>query len=314
MTLEQLRIFVAVAEREHVTRAAEAIHRTQSAVSAAIAGLEHQSGVTLFHRVGRRIALTEEGRQFLDEARAVIAQADAAERALADLAGMKRGTLTLMASQTIASYWLPPKLVQYRALHPNVAIKAMIGNTAEVADAVRLGRVEIGLVEGAVEDPVLELTQVGRDRLMIVAPPGHPWTRRPPRAADLLKESWVLREPGSGTRSAFEAALKEKGVDAAGGSGRRRRLGPVGAGGRSGNPVRRTGTGEIRAAGTGLPYAASSRALSEPERACFFGTDQVSVIRQRAFALPESARHAAASRTPQDHTHRLAQGRGAGRQ
>jgi DNA-binding transcriptional LysR family regulator len=50
--------------------------------------------------------------------------------------------------------------------------------------------------------------------LMIVAPPGHPWTRRPPRAADLLKESWVLREPGSGTRSAFEAALKEKGVDA----------------------------------------------------------------------------------------------------
>ena len=151
MTLEQLRIFVAVAEREHVTRAAEAIHRTQSAVSAAIAGLEHQSGVTLFHRVGRRIALTEEGRQFLVEARAVIAQADAAERALADLAGMKRGTLTLMASQTIASYWLPPKLVQYRARHPNVTVKAMIGNTAEVADAVEQGRVEIGLVEGAVK-------------------------------------------------------------------------------------------------------------------------------------------------------------------
>ncbi len=214
MTLEQLRIFVAVAEREQVTRAAEAIHRTQSAVSAAIAGLEHQSGVTLFHRVGRRIALTEEGRQFLDEARAVIAQADAAERALADLAGMKRGTLTLMASQTIASYWLPPKLVQYRARHPMVAIKAMIGNTAEVADAVRLGRVEIGLVEGAVEDPVLELTQVGRDRLMFVAQPGHPSTKKPPRAVDMLKESWVLREPGSGTRSAFEAALKEKGVDA----------------------------------------------------------------------------------------------------
>ncbi len=215
MTLEQLRIFVAVAEREHVTRAAEAIHRTQSAVSAAIAGLEHQSGVTLFHRVGRRIALTEAGRQFLVEARAVIAQADAAERALADLAGMKRGTLTLMASQTIASYWLPPKLVQYRARHPHVAIKAMIGNTADVADAVKQGRVEIGLVEGAVEDPALELIQVGRDRLTIVAQPSHPWTRKPPRAAELAKEPWVLREPGSGTRSAFEAALAEKGVDAA---------------------------------------------------------------------------------------------------
>ena len=87
MTLEQLRLFVAVAEREHVTRAAAALHRTQSAVSAAIAGLEQQSGVILFHRVGRRIVLTEEGRQFLAEARAVLAQADAAERALADLAG-----------------------------------------------------------------------------------------------------------------------------------------------------------------------------------------------------------------------------------
>ncbi len=213
MTLEQLRLFVAVAEREHVTRAAAAIHRTQSAVSAAIAGLEHQSGVTLFHRVGRRIALTEEGRQFLVEARAVVAQADAAERALADLAGLKRGTLTLMASQTIASYWLPPRLVAFRARHPQVAVKALVGNTAEVAQAVAEGRVEIGLVEGAVLDPMLEQTQVGRDRLVIVVPADHPWTKKPPRAADLLKEQWVLREPGSGTRSAFETAIANKGVD-----------------------------------------------------------------------------------------------------
>src|SRR6185437_5998190 len=167
MTLEQLRLFVAVAEREHVTRAAQAIHRTQSAVSAAIAGLEQQSGVILFHRVGRRIALTEEGRMFLVEARAVVAQADAAERALADLVGMKRGSLSIMASQTIASYWLPPKLVAFRARHPQVAIKALAGNTADVAGAVAEGRVEIGLVEGAVHDPLLEQTEVGRDRLMI---------------------------------------------------------------------------------------------------------------------------------------------------
>ena len=213
MTLEQLRLFVAVAEREHVTRAAAAIHRTQSAVSAAIAGLEHQSGVTLFHRVGRRIALTEEGRQFLVEARAVVAQAAAAERALADLAGLKRGTLTLMASQTIASYWLPPRLVAFRARHPQVTVKALVGNTAEVAQAVAEGRVEIGLVEGAVHDPMLEQTQVGRDRLVIVVPADHPWTKKPPRAADLLKEQWVLREPGSGTRSAFETAIANKGVD-----------------------------------------------------------------------------------------------------
>ena len=215
MTLEQLRLFVAVAEREHVTRAATALHRTQSAVSAAISGLEQQSGVTLFHRVGRRIQLTEEGRSFLAEARAVVAQADAAQRALADLAGMKRGNLSLMASQTIASYWLPPRLVAFRQRHPQVSIKALVGNTAEVAEAVAEGRVEIGLVEGAVHDPLLEQTQVGRDRLVIVAPLDHPWTKKPPRPADLAKEKWVLREPGSGTRSAFEAAIADKGVDPA---------------------------------------------------------------------------------------------------
>ena len=213
MTLEQLRLFVAVAEREHMTRAAAALHRTQSAVSAAIAGLEAQSGVILFHRIGRRIVLTEEGRVFLAEARAAVAQADAAERALADLAGMKRGLLSVMASQTIASYWLPPKLVAFRAAHPQVTIKALIGNTAEVAAAVAEGKVEIGLAEGEVDNPVLERTMIGRDRLVIVARADHPWAVKPPGPADLLKEKWVLREQGSGTRSAFEAALAERGVD-----------------------------------------------------------------------------------------------------
>jgi DNA-binding transcriptional LysR family regulator len=212
MTLEQLRLFVAVAEREHMTRAAAALRRTQSAVSAAIAALEAQSGVILFHRVGRRIVLTDEGRVFLAEARAVVAQADAAQRALADLAGMKRGSLSVMASQTIASYWLPPKLVAFRAAYPQVAVTALAGNTAEVARAVAEGRVEIGLVEGKVSDPMLEQTLVGHDRLVIIAPKNHAWTTKPPRPADLLKERWVLREKGSGTRSAFEAAIAEKGV------------------------------------------------------------------------------------------------------
>ena len=216
MTLEQLRLFVAVAECEHVTRAAQILHRTQSAVSAAIAALERGAGVSLFHRVGRRIQLTEEGRVFLAEARAVLAQADAAERALSDLAGLKRGTLSVMASQTIASYWLPQRLVAFRARHPQVAVKALIGNTAEVAEAVADGKVEIGLVEGAVHDPVLEQTLVGRDRLTIVTQARHAWVKKPPRSvSDLLKENWVLREPGSGTRSAFEAALAEKGADPA---------------------------------------------------------------------------------------------------
>lgn len=89
---------------------------TQSAVSAAIAALEGRYGVKLFHRVGRGIRLTEAGRLFLPEARAVIAQATAAEHVLDDISGLKRGTLKAVASQTTAAYWLPPILVAFHKI------------------------------------------------------------------------------------------------------------------------------------------------------------------------------------------------------
>ena len=101
LTLEQLRILVAVAEREHVTQAARALNLTQSAVSAAVSAIESRHGVKLFDRVGRRIELTEGGRTFLTEARAVLARAAAAETVLSDLAGLKPGAVTLAASQTV---------------------------------------------------------------------------------------------------------------------------------------------------------------------------------------------------------------------
>jgi DNA-binding transcriptional LysR family regulator len=214
MTLEQLRLFVAVAERLHVTRAAEAMNLTQSAVSAAILALERRYGVALFHRVGRHVELTAEGRAFLVEARVIVAQAESAERTLKELSGLKRGTLSVMASQTICSYWLPRRLVDFRKKYPQIAVKVEVGNTTQVAGAVANGGVEIGLVEGAVTDAAFHQVVVGRDRLVIVTPRGHSWIKKPPRnAADLLKENWVLREPGSGTRSEFEAALKKKGID-----------------------------------------------------------------------------------------------------
>ena len=113
MTLEQLRIFVAVAEREHVTQAARDLHLTQSATSAAVAALEARYATRLFDRIGRRIALTEAGRLFLEEAKAVLARASAAELVLTDLAGVVRGTLRVSASQTVANYWLPGVLNRF---------------------------------------------------------------------------------------------------------------------------------------------------------------------------------------------------------
>jgi DNA-binding transcriptional LysR family regulator len=216
MTLEQLRIFVAVAEREHVTRAAEALGLTQSAVSAAVAALETRYGVALFNRVGRSIELSAEGRLFLDEARAVLARAQAAERALTDMSGLERGTLRVQASQTIASYWLPSRLVTFHRAHPRIEVSLSVGNTTQVAHAVSVGDVELGFVEGRIEDPALDSTIVDRDRLVIVVSPDHPWAaKRRVTVEDLTAGGWVLREKGSGTRSEFEAALEARGLSPA---------------------------------------------------------------------------------------------------
>ncbi len=213
MTLEQLRIFVAVAERQHVTRAAQALRLTQSAVSAAIASLEARHGVALFHRVGRGVVLSDDGRLFLEEAQAVLLRAAAAEQALSELAGLKRGTLTIEASQTIASYWLPARIVAFRKAYPLIAVRLSIANTQQVAKAVARGETELGFVEGKVEMPALASTRVARDRLVIVVSPQHPWARLRRLAPGTLADGlWVLREEGSGTRSEFEAGLRSRGL------------------------------------------------------------------------------------------------------
>ncbi len=216
MTLEQLRIFVEVAEREHVTAAARTLNLTQSAVSNAVAALEARHGVRLFDRIGRGIALNAAGRAFLPEARGVLARAEAAAAALTDMGALRTGRLPIFASQTIASYWLPKRLVAFHAAHPGVELVVAVGNTREAAEAVRDGAAELGFVEGEVADPVLRQAPIGSDRLVVLAPPGHPWTRTARlRAADLLASPWVMREPGSGTRSSLEAALREAGIDPA---------------------------------------------------------------------------------------------------
>jgi DNA-binding transcriptional LysR family regulator len=209
MTLEQLRIFIAVAEKQHVTRAASELNLTQSATSAAIAALERRYGIKLFDRVGRGIVLTQIGRDFLNEARAVVARAKAAAQILDDLAGLKRGSLTLAASQTVANYWLPPRIEKFRRTYPGIDLRIRIANTEQVAHAVIEGNADLGFVEGEVDEPSLAIRRMEGDSLTIVVGASHRWVGRTHITPQLLTEtSWILREPGSGTRSMFEAALR----------------------------------------------------------------------------------------------------------
>lgn len=213
MTLEQLRIFVAVAEHEHMTRAAESLHLTQSATSAAIAALETRYATQLFHRVGRGITLTDIGKNFLIEARAVLARATAATTVLTDLAGMTRGALALAASQTVGNYFLPPLMARYRRHFPGIDLTLRIGNTEQVAGWLHAGEVDLGVVEGTVDDPVLAAEPVADDELVLVVGRSHPWAKQRTIAADQFTTTdWVLRETGSGTRAIAQSVLQQSGI------------------------------------------------------------------------------------------------------
>jgi DNA-binding transcriptional LysR family regulator len=213
MTLDQLRVFIEVAERGHMTRAAEALGMSQSAASAAIATLEASHRAKLFDRVGRGIQLTETGRIFLREARAVLDRASMARSVLQDLAGSSAGPVAIAASQTIATYWLPRRLAAFHAANPHVRLNVVIRNTQEVETAVVEGEVNVGLVEGPTLHPALIRQQIDQDHLVLVVA-----SDRPPLPVDasgrldLRAITWVIREAGSGTRRGLEDLAAREGL------------------------------------------------------------------------------------------------------
>ncbi len=165
----------------------------------------------LFHRIGRGIALTEAGRLFLVEARGILARAAAAENMLGELGGLKRGTLRVVASQTIAAYWLPSILAAFRERYPALEIDLAIANTEGAAARVRNGEADLGIVEGEIDDPALAHWPIGEDRLVLVQ--AIPFEVDHIDANWLRDACWVRREPGSGTRSTFDHYLAAVGVD-----------------------------------------------------------------------------------------------------
>ncbi len=211
MTLEQLRIFMLVAERGHMTHAAEAMGISQSGASAAIKALEREFGVMLFNRVGRGIELSQAGTRFLPEAKAVLDRAAAARLVLENISQTTVGSVSVAASQTIASYWLPDRLAAFHEAFPAVRLDVTVGNTRQVEDAVLEGAADIGLVEGRTRSDVLKRVRVDTDRLILVAAPGYHLAAQG-GALDLASIRWIVRERGSGTREALEDLAGRQGL------------------------------------------------------------------------------------------------------
>lgn len=213
MTLDQLRVFVTVARLQHVTQAARSLNKTQSAVSAAISALEQRHNVRLFDRVGRSITLTSDGQRFLPVALAVLEEADHAATVLTDIAGLPSGPLRVVASQTVATYWLPPRIARFHMDFPMVGLDLETLNTRGALDAVLEGRADIAIVEGRVTGAQFDTQVVGHDQLVVVVDKSHPWARpTPPTLDEIRSANWVFREEGSGTRETLSEELADRGV------------------------------------------------------------------------------------------------------
>ena len=143
MTLNQLKIFLKIAEVGNVTKAADLLGMTQSAASASIASIENNYQVKLFERVGRSIILSEVGKRFLPEAQRAVASAKNANKYLNLLSKKTVGNLKIAASQTIANYWLPRKLALFHSRYPDVLLHVSMTNTTEVQNAVIEGKADI---------------------------------------------------------------------------------------------------------------------------------------------------------------------------
>ncbi len=217
MTFEQLRIFLAVTEHLHFTRAAEALYLTQPSVSAAIQSLELEIGMPLFHRIGRRIEITQAGELLQRESKDILERVALAKRGLQELHDLKKGELKLGASQTIGNYWIPRFISQFKHQYSGIQVDCIVGNTQEIITGTIAGKFDLGLVEGIVSSITSDcLTQavIGGDRLQVVVGQTHPWFERDSVSlSELSTTGWVMREAGSGTRNIFEQSLRGWGID-----------------------------------------------------------------------------------------------------
>jgi len=211
LNLNSLRLFLAVATHRGFSRAARMTGVSQPAISKAVRLLEQQAGTQLLVRAPSGVVLTDAGRLLLEHAQALFAEERAAEERLESFRGLRRGTLRVGASTTLAAYFFPPILGELYRAHPGVDIRLLSANARTVVGAVLDHQVELGLVEGPVRDGRLDVRPWREDILHVVVAPGHPLARkRRVSGSQLMEDVLIIREEGAGTRVVMEAALRRR--------------------------------------------------------------------------------------------------------
>jgi|TARA_B100000795_G_C22791710_1_gene437284 DNA-binding transcriptional LysR family regulator len=205
-TLKQLQIFLAVASHENVSLGADQLAMSQSAASTSLKELEHRFGVRLFDRVGKRLQLNDQGNTLRLKAAALIAGALELEKSLIDASDISE--LKVGATLTIGNYIAIGIMAAFMKEHPTVKVNLNVQNTASIAAKVRNFELDIGLIEGELQEADLDVSYWREDELALFCAPDHPLASRDSLLdEDLLAADWIIREHGSGTRQAFDRAM-----------------------------------------------------------------------------------------------------------
>ncbi|WP_257659085.1 LysR family transcriptional regulator [Parapedobacter lycopersici] len=209
----RLRVFYTVAKRLNFTKAAEALYITQPAVTKHIKEIENYFKVKLFDRNGTKIKLTPAGETLLHYAEQLFAIYQNLEFDLDAFTQRKSGTLRIGASTTAAQYLLPPILAAFHHKFETVKVQLVTGNTELIETALQQKTIDLGIIEGKSRNTVFKYTPFVKDELVLVAKTGHPLAKKSvAKPEDLLKCSFLLREPGSGTLEVIAHALKQSGI------------------------------------------------------------------------------------------------------
>ncbi|APZ42247.1 LysR family transcriptional regulator [Acidihalobacter ferrooxydans] len=204
ISLRQLEILQAVARHGNFSRASEALHLTQPAVSMQMKQLENLLGMPLFEYAGKRISLTQAGDATLRSAEAVIRELNNLEQSLASLKGLQGGTLTVAAVST-ASVFAARLMAMFRTLHPDVQVSLNVVNRETSLRHLFENACDLALMGTPPEGLALVAQPFMDNPLVIIAAAGHPLSKtRPIPLERLLDEPLVVREPASGTRIALE--------------------------------------------------------------------------------------------------------------
>ncbi|MFA8438536.1 LysR substrate-binding domain-containing protein [Pueribacillus sp. YX66] len=206
---QQLQVFVTVVERENFSRAAEELHMTQPAVSQYIQSLERQMGTRLLERTNKYVRLNKAGAIVYHHAKEILNVYKKMHYLVDDLTAKATGLLPIGASYTFGEYMLPHIIAVMHDKYPLIRPTIMIGNTKEIVELVKNHQVEVGIVEGQLQDESLLIEPFATDEMVIFTSAQHDLTKTVPSRKLMSEETWIIRESGSGTRTAVDNMFRK---------------------------------------------------------------------------------------------------------